>query len=78
MNFKDQQNSTGGIRNTINELSKLSDEELSAELTRQLKIKKENGSLSDIEKIVRMIGPFLTQEQKDRLAKIVKSMQQDE
>lgn len=68
MNFRD-------AKNAINELSNLSDEELTAELNRQIKIKKANGSLGDLEKMVRMISPFLTPEQKTRLAGIIKSMQ---
>lgn len=69
MNFKD-------AKNAINELSNLSDEELTAELSRQIKIKKENGSLGDLEKMVRVISPFLDSEQKNRLVGIIKSMQE--
>lgn len=60
---------------TIERLSKLSDEELTALLAEQIRIKKENGTLGDIEKMVRLIGPMLNQEQRTRLIKIIQSIQ---
>ena len=71
MNFK-------YAKNAINELSQLSDAELTAELNRQIKIKQQDGSLADLEKMVRVISPFLTPEQKTRLANIIKSMQNNQ
>ena len=63
-------------RETLEQLSKLSDDELSAELAKQIKIKKENGTLGELEKMLRVITPFLSSEQKNRLAKIIKDAQE--
>ena len=63
-------------RETLEQLSKLSDDELSAELAKQIKIKKENGTLGELEKMLRVITPFLSNEQKNRLAKIIKDAQE--
>ncbi len=60
---------------TLDQLSKLSDEELSKLLAEQIRIKKANGTFSDIEKLVRIINPMLNQEQRQRLIKIVQSIQ---
>ena len=63
-------------RETLEQLSKLNDDELAAELAKQIKIKKENGTLGELEKMLRVITPFLSNEQKDRLAKIIKEAQE--
>lgn len=63
-------------RDTLEQLSKLDDNELAAELAKQIKIKKENGTLGELEKMLRVITPFLSNEQKDRLAKIIKEAQE--
>lgn len=60
---------------TLEHLSKLSDDELTALLAAQIRIKKTNGTLGDIEKMVRLIGPLLNEEQRTRLIKIIKSIQ---
>ncbi len=62
-------------RETIEQLSKLDDDELTAELAKQIKIKKANGTLGELEKMVRVITPFLSNEQKTRLAKIIQDAQ---
>ncbi len=60
---------------TLEHLSKLSDAELTNLLAEQFRIKKANGTLGDIEKIVRVISPMLNIEQRNRLIKIIQSMQ---
>ena len=65
---------TGKIKNDINELSKLSDDELTAELSRHIAMKKQDGTLGDIEKLARTIAPFLDNEQKLRLARVLQNM----
>ena len=60
---------------TLDQLSKLSDDELTNLLAEQISIKKANGTLGDIEKMVRLIGPMLTAEQRTRLIKIIQSIQ---
>ena len=60
---------------TLEQLSKLNDDELSKLLTEQIRIKKTNGTLNDIEKIVRVISPMLSDEQRARLIKIIQSIQ---
>lgn len=64
-------------RETLEQLSKLNDDELTAELSKQIKIKKENGTLGELEKMLRVITPFLSNEQKSRLAKIIKVAQEE-
>lgn len=60
----------------IERLSKLSDEDLIALFTEQIKIKKDNGTLGDIEKIIQVIGPMLNEEQRARLINIIKKVNQ--
>lgn len=60
----------------IERLSKLSDEDLIALFTEQIKIKKDNGTLSDIKKIIQVIGPMLNEEQRARLINIIKKVNQ--
>lgn len=60
---------------TVEHLSKLSDEELTTLLAEQIRIKKANGTLGDVEKMVRLIGPMLSNEQRARLAKIIQNIQ---
>lgn len=59
----------------LERLARLSDEELTNLLAEQIRIKKSNGTLGDIEKIVRVIGPMLNQDQRARLVKIIQSVQ---
>ena len=59
---------------TIDQLSQLNDDELTALLAEQIRIKKANGTLGDIEKMIRIIGPMLNSEQRNRLIKIVQSI----
>ena len=63
-------------RETLEQLSKLNDDELTTELAKQIKIKQENGTLGELEKMLRVITPFLSSEQKNRLAKIIKDAQE--
>ena len=63
-------------RETLEQLAKLNDDELTAELAKQIKIKQENGTLGELEKMLRVITPFLSSEQKNRLAKIIKDAQE--
>ena len=60
---------------TIERLSKLSDEELTNLLAEQIRIKKNNGTLGDVEKMIRVIGPMLNDNQRARLIKIIQSIQ---
>lgn len=60
----------------IERLSKLSDEDLIALFTEQIKIKKDNGTLGEIEKIIQVIGPMLNEEQRARLINIIKKVNQ--
>ncbi len=60
---------------SLERLTRLSDEELTNLLAEQIRIKKSNGTLGDIEKIVRVIGPMLNQDQRARLVKIIQSVQ---
>ncbi len=60
---------------TVERLSKLSDDELTNLLAEQIRIKKANGTLGEVEKMIRVIGPMLNNEQRSRLIKIVQSIQ---
>ena len=60
---------------TFDRLSKLSDDELTNLLAEKIRIKKANGTLGDVEKIVRVLGPMLNHEQRNRLVKIIQSIQ---
>lgn len=62
-------------RKTLDQLSKLSDDELTNLLAEQIRIKKANGTLSDVEKMIRVISPLLSQDQRQRLIKIIQSIQ---
>ncbi len=59
---------------TIEQLTQLNDDELTKLLAEQIRIKKENGTLGEIEKMVRIIGPMLNNEQRTRLIKIIQSI----
>jgi len=59
---------------TIEQLSQLSDDELTNLLAEQIRIKKANDTLGDVEKMVRLIGPMLNREQRSRLIKIIQSI----
>jgi len=58
----------------IEHLSKLDDDELTALFTEQIKIKKKNGTLGDIEKLIKVIGPMINEEQRMRLIKIIQTI----
>ena len=58
----------------IERLSKLSDDELTALFTEQIRIKKNNGTLGDIEKLIKVIEPMLKDEQRARLIKIIQTI----
>ena len=58
----------------IERLSKLNDEELTNLLMEQIQIKKNNGTLGDIEKIIKVISPMLSESQRTRLIKIIESI----
>ncbi len=58
----------------IEQLSKLSDEELIALFTDQIKLKKQNGTLGDLEKLIKVISPMLNEEQRNRLIKIIQTI----
>ncbi|MCM1403892.1 MAG: hypothetical protein NC133_00045 [Prevotella sp.] len=60
---------------TVERLSKLNDDELTNLLAEQIRIKKANGTLGDVEKMIRVIGPMLNQEQRTRLIKIIQTIQ---
>ncbi len=60
---------------TLDRLSKMNDKELTNLLAEQIRIKKANGTIGDVEKIIRVIGPMLNQDQRARLIKIIKSIQ---
>ena len=60
---------------TLERLSKLNDDELTALLAEQIRLKKANGTLGDVEKMIRVIGPMLSDEQRTRLIKIIQSIQ---
>lgn len=60
---------------SLAKLAKLSDEELIAELSKQIKAKRADGTLGELEKMVRVITPFLSAEQKARLAKVIQAAQ---
>ena len=60
---------------TIEQLAKLSDEELTTLLAEQIRMKKANGTLGEVEKLVRVISPMLNKEQRTRLIKIIQSIQ---
>lgn len=62
-------------RKTLDHLSKLSDEELTNLLAEQIRIKKANGTIGEVEKMIRIIGPLLSQDQRQRLIKIIQSIQ---
>ena len=62
-------------RKTLEQLSKLSDDELTNLLAEQIRIKKANGTLGDVEKMIRVISPLLSQDQRQRLIKIIQSIQ---
>lgn len=60
---------------TLDRLSKLNDDELTNLLAEQIRIKKDNGTIGDVEKMIRIVGPMLNQEQRARLIKIIQSIQ---
>ena len=60
---------------TLEHLSKLSDDELTKLLAEQICIKKANGTLGEIEKMMKVITPLLSPEQRQRLIKIIQSIQ---
>jgi uncharacterized protein YbgA (DUF1722 family) len=62
------------IQNTINALSKLNDEQLMAELSKQVSKKKQNGTGNDIMKVINTISPYLNNEQKSRLNNIMEKL----
>jgi transcription termination factor NusB len=62
------------IKDTIDSLGKLSDGELFNELSKQVAIKKQNGTLGDIDKLLETIQPFLDAEQKKRLDMVIKNI----
>ena len=60
----------------IERLARLSDDELTTLFSEQIRIKKENGTLSDVEKMIKIIGPMLNEEQRTRLIKIIQNINQ--
>ncbi len=60
---------------TFEQLSRLSDDELTNLLAEQIRKKKENGTLGDFEKIMRIIIPMLNNDQRIRLTKIFQTIQ---
>ncbi len=60
----------------IDRLSKLSDDELTNLFSEQIRIKKNNGTLSDVEKMIKVISPLLNEEQRTRLIKIIQNINQ--
>jgi len=60
----------------IEQLARLSDDELTTLFSEQIRIKKENGTLSDVEKMIKIIGPMLNEEQRTRLIKIIQNINQ--
>lgn len=60
----------------IERLAGLSDDELTTLFSEQIRIKKENGTLSDVEKMIKIIGPMLNEEQRTRLIKIIQNINQ--
>jgi hypothetical protein len=62
------------IKNTINNLSKLNDDQLFSELSKQVAIKQKNGSIGDINRLFTTIQPFLNAEQKKRLDTVMKNI----
>jgi transcription termination factor NusB len=66
-----------GIKDTVDELSKLTDTQLVDELAKQVALKKQNGTLGDIEKLIKTIRPFLNAEQKGRLTNVIKNIQRE-
>lgn len=60
----------------IERLAGLSDDELTNLFSEQIRIKKENGTLSDVEKMIKIIGPMLNEEQRTRLIKIIQNINQ--
>ncbi len=59
---------------TLEQLSRLNDDELTTLLAEQIRVKKANGTLGEIEKMMRVIGPMLNSEQRSRLVKIIQSI----
>lgn len=62
-------------RKTFEQLSKLNDNELTNLLAEQIRKKKEDGTIGEFEKMIRIIGPMLNTEQRNRLIKIIQSIQ---
>jgi len=60
----------------IEQLARLSDDELTTLFSEQIRIKKDNGTLSDVEKMIKIIGPMLNEEQRTRLIKIIQNINQ--
>ncbi len=58
----------------IDQLSKLSNEELITLFTEQIKLKKQNGTLGDLEKLIKIISPMLNEEQRTRLTQIIQTI----
>ncbi|MDR1917492.1 MAG: hypothetical protein LBQ05_00715 [Christensenellaceae bacterium] len=62
------------VLSQVNNLSKMNDNELFSELSKQVAIKQKNGTMGDIDKLAKTITPFLNPEQKKRLDTILKSI----
>jgi hypothetical protein len=80
MDFKSFQNTdpynnyrNPDILSQVDNLSKKTDTELINELSRQIAIKQKNGTIGDIDKLIKTITPFLNAEQKKRLDAILKN-----
>ena len=59
------------VRDAIGEYSKLSNDQLMAELVKHMAIKRQNGELGSVKETIKKIEPFLNTEQKKRMSDIV-------
>jgi hypothetical protein len=62
------------ILSQVNNLSKLNDNELMSELSKQIAAKQKNGTMGDIDKLAKTIMPYLNAEQKKRLETVLKNI----
>ena len=71
----EEQNATeSDVHEAISHYSKMSNEQLMMELAKQVGLQKQKGNGSNIAATIEQIKPFLNEEQKTRLAQIIKSL----
>jgi len=69
-----QQMSEQDVRDAIGQYSQLNNDQLMAELMKQVSAQKDKGNISSMQSTIEKIKPFLNPEQQKRLEVIIKQM----